>query len=395
MIRIRTLRHPSGRLCEPAELCKLRLEDTVAGHSAHVVYAQITHDRDLLLTLRTKRVSELGKRRKESAPALIVDNHILKISVSNVKSNAGFILDNDGDQYLPIDRGSVIFELILHGQSICRPAISQSDMYFMQSNSTDSIDCQPHFVKASISDGSTRFSVAVPQIAETGRIYNNGKQVRPKGTNEIQDSTPDLNIKTRQRDLSLLLTNDERFCIWSDFDDRIYIFCTNSGSLLYTLRHLVGVAAWALDRPLFKHASHRILDGKLPVELRVNHGIDAIAWNFNVAVGQERDPFCTMSITPLTSVGINLPIWLRELLLPGLDLVLISQDYYGILQAMKWHEVTLPSRHSQANKRRLLEFEMPLIYDYQEEVFDIQIGYATCWMPKDGQLLIVDFWPSW
>ena len=369
----------------------------MAGHSGHLVHAQITHDRDLLLTLRTERVLALGKRREKLVLARTMDDHLLKISVSKVKSNASILLDDDGDQYLPIDQDSVMFELNLPGQLICRPAVSQSDIYFLQSHSVKSNKCRPSFVKASISDGSIRFSVVVPLIAEAGRIYNNGKQVKPAGAREIQDSTPVLNIGIQDRDLSLLLTNDQRFCIWSefwsDYENRIYIFCTSSGSLLYTHDHLFGETSW-IPRNL------NLRDLKIPVGLRISH---SKTWGFNATRGlhaqqsQPRDPFCTMDISPL-SIGeyhaLVLPLWMRELVLPDLHPSLLETGkYLSTIQNLAPHPVTLPSRDNRATTRRLLEFERPL--GYLASLEDIQAGYLTYWMPGDDQLLIVDFWPNW
>ena len=188
LIHVRTLRHPSGLPCIPSELSKFRLGDAnfrlgdaVGARFGHLVYAQVTHDRDLLLTLRTRAVSARGRQRTNAASARGTDDHLLKISVSKVKTSSSILLDDDGDRYLSIGQDSVVYQLNFPDQLVCRPAISQSEMYFLQSQPMNSNECRPHFVKASISDGSTHFSVPVPEIAEAGRIYNNGKQVRATG----------------------------------------------------------------------------------------------------------------------------------------------------------------------------------------------------------------------
>lgn len=410
----------------------------MAARFGHLVYAQITHDGDLLLTLRTRAVSARGKQRENAASAHGTDDHLLKVSVSKVKTSSSILLDDDGDQYLSIDQDSVVYQLNFPDQLVCRPAISQSEMYFLQSEPTRSYECRPHFVKASISDGSTHFSVPVPQIAEAGRIYNNGKQVRATGEGEIQSSTPGFRIWVQDRDISLLLTNDQRFCIWSDIEFRVYIFCTGSGSLLYTQDRKWGELSWIhpnhsgfwltqrdpfntdrytiewpyccwkmdsdsppVGEPFFSDGLCNILDAaQVPVDLRVHRGLN---WDRNTAgelhawESQKIDPFCTMSISPLKIKeydAVDLPLWMRELVLPNLDpSFLESGKSFGILQKLPPYQVTLPSRDSRATERRLLEFDREL--SPSEEVYGTQAGYLTCWMPLDNHLLIVDFWPNW
>ena len=412
----------------------------MAGRFGDLVYAQITHDRDLLLTLRTEAVSARGRRRKNAASAHGTDDHLLKVSPSKVKPDFSIFLDDDGDRYRSIGQDSVVYKLDFPDQLVCRPAISQSEMYFLQSEPTRSYECRPHFVKASISDGSTHFSVPVPQISEAGRIYNNGKQVRATGNGEIQNSTPGLSIGVEDRDISLLLTNDQRFCIWSDIEFRVYIFCTGSGNLLYTRDRMWVALPWIrqnpnlsgfwltqrspfntdrytiewpyccwkmnsdsppIGEPFFICGLYNILDAaQVPVRLRVHHGIN---WDRNTAgalhawESQKIDPFCTMSISPLRIEehhAVDLPLSMRQLVLPDLDpSFLESGKYFGILVKLPPHQVTLPSRDIRATERRLLEFERPL--SFSEEIYNTQAGYLTCWMPLDNQLLIVDFWPNW
>ncbi|KAL8788049.1 MAG: hypothetical protein Q9195_007463 [Heterodermia aff. obscurata] len=312
-------------------------------------------------------------------------------------------------------------------------------MYFIQSQSMHSDECRPHFVKASISDGSILFRVPIPQIAEAGRIYDNGKQVRPTGKAEIQNSRPGVHIGIKDRDVLLLLTNDQRFCIWPASDYRIYMFCTGSGNLLHIQDPPRGALSWVrpnpnhsgfwitqrgpfnterftiewpfcfwnldgdspIDQPFFNYGLYNILDAaQAPVALRILQGT---TWDRNVAGGldawqsQKIDPFCTMIISPLRVAEYHargLPLWMRELVLPNLHpSFLETQEYFGLVQIFAPQPVTLPSRDSRATERRLLEFERPL--SYPEEVYDTQAGYLTCWMPSDDHLLIVDFWPNW
>ena len=438
LIHIRTLRNPSGSLCEPRELIKFRLDDEVARYAGRVVYAQITHDGDLLLNLRNKRISMPGKQTEVNLP-LITDDHLLKISVSQVKSNANVLRDKYGDQYLPVDQDDVMFDLSFPDQVICRPAVSQSGVYFLQSQSFESNRGQLRFVGVSISDGSPLFSVTVPCIAEAGQIFNNGKQFRAVGKQEKQNSTPGPNMYIQDRDISLFLTNDQQFCIWSGFENRIYIFCTRTGSLLYIqdreavatpqIRQSTNHSGFWLTkegpaakgpytieslfcctnmhddskvlRPLYYGEFGKVLDANIPVAVDIAEY--ALYFNQNLAgtvewEPQQRNPFCAMTISPLIVKEYHaqdLPTWMRQDVLPDLHpSILETEKTFKILEPLTTPRyVSLPPRGSQEFRRRWLEFERPV--GHVEEFYELQAGYVTGWMPNDQQLLIVDFWPVW
>ena len=106
------------------------------------------------------------------------------------------------------------------------------------------------------------------------------------------------------------------------------------------------------------------------------------------------DPFCTMSVSRmLWRTHDEPPRWMQKLVVPDLPPSMLDHSSYNTLKPSGSSKVTLPSRDGKTSERRLLEVELPL--RSVQEAYDFHNGYLTCWMPRDDQMIIVDFWPTW
>lgn len=96
------------------------------------------------------------------------------------------------------------------------------------------MESRPRFVKVSLTDSKIILSTSIPEIEEAGRILDKGRSVAPEGSNLKQTSTMGKPVDVPIRDFSLALTKNESTAIWSNRNMRIYVFCTETGNLVYT-----------------------------------------------------------------------------------------------------------------------------------------------------------------
>ena len=421
-ICVRTLRGPNGQACQFSDSTTFKLEEEIAGREIRTVFAQSLKDGDLLVTACSKPSSA------SSPDALHTDAVLMKVSLR--EENMKIYLNNDvGEHWYLIEEDNLAFRIEFPGQITCRPALGQDCAYFVQNRSTSTGKSQPRFTKVSLADGAILFSKIVPEIKEAGTIYDDGQSTIPETSDDAKASTPGRPIDVPRLDRQMVLTKSEDLAIWSDSGLRMYIFCTHTGTLLYTHdRHPNSSISmmpghdsfwysYYEDTPAgrcfthryccFSKAHRRVLFG-LPyyqnsltsaimddacLDVRVEHErynlLQATIRGSNVTV----DPFTAFRIGTMDwrkHFQEAVPQWVDRMVIPYLGHNHSNDQEYVVLEPrdIPYKLVTL------GRGSRVLEAEIPLA-GQETEKCEMVDGYLVYSNPTTDQFLLIDFFPEW
>ena len=313
----------------------------------------------------------------------------------------------------------VQWQLLLRG-SICKPAIGKDAVYFMEARPEGQFcgDHGPAFKKVSLATGIVSYSTFPPEINETGVFVRRDQEdnATSSGHSKVQTPTPGRKIQVAKLDTSLKLAGNETLAVWSDLNQRIHIFSTANGQILFTYNRqdhtTLAVSAikpqiWDIcSRPDIpgidavrlttydvrtealtysftsgekraQQAAPRFLDADRPVAFDLCHSM-------NILDDKTRDPFTTMEIVGLEKTISEDRITLGDVVRPEK----VEDD------SEESTFVTLPPKPGQGNKRRVLELEAPWMVG-KDDFFGLVDGYLIYHNLADKELIVVDFWPNW
>lgn len=327
------------------------------------------------------------------------------------------------DRLTKITRQVKQWTLELEG-SICKPAMGNDALYFMETRLKLHVSCGissgTAFKKVNLEDGKVRYSAFLPEVYETG-VYVRQDQVYkgPSSGPWIEKLTPGRQINVATFDTSLKLAGNEELAVWSDAKQRVHIFSTATGQILFTYdRHFESTLAVSATKPqlwdimnyvsvLGNHAirvttydtrtealipsytlGSDFIDN-VPLDESPFFDVDRpVAFGFhhsmNILDDNTRDPFSTIEIFGLEKAVFGEEIILGDVIRSGKN---DEEGYEGTL-------ITLPAVPSKGTKRRLLELETPWMVG-DDDFFGLVEGYLVYHHFADKELILIDFWPTW
>ena len=329
------------------------------------------------------------------------------------------------DRLVKITSHGQQWQLELNG-SICKPAIGENALYFVEARPQGQFydDHGPAFKKVDLMTGTILYSTFPPEINETGvfvrydrdgNIVTPGNLLTPTGGRSIQVATLDTSLK---------LAGKEEIAIWSDHNQRIHIFSTANGQILFTYNRLKNSAlvvstvkpqlwdisyrrsTYGIDSVRYanydgrtetlsyaftrgersfgrghREASHS-LDADRPIAFSRCHSMDLVD-------DKTRDPFTTIEI-----VGLEKNVSGETISLGDIVRQLKEGEEEDEDDDDDRTFVTLPPLPGQGPKRRVLEIETPW-NDDKNDFFGIVEGYLVYHNFTDKELIMMDFWPDW
>ena len=344
--------------------------------------------------------SQMGVRYVQLAPdgQLIVQLDYLPYSRMELDVLLG--LCKSEEILIKLSRDKAITWQVALKAMINRPAIGKDSIYYVQEQQESPSDlAQPAFFKADLKDGSIIYEVPLPSH---------------------------LIIRIAHHNTSLKLTADESLAIWTDLDNKAYVFSTATGELIY---------AW--DRPFSKDlvvssTKNKFWDVQLDFDnfgsVEESHVHIKSANPFMIErlclprahFGESRffdgDRLICGSLWHENPFPERYDLWppyrFRDMdvvdpftvinILAGPDSTSKYLEYSRLNPTRLYPydcfadktTITLPRRSTKERERRTLETELPwLIHD--GDYFGMCEDYLVLHSRSDQTLLLVDFWPTW
>lgn len=405
-ICVHTLRGPNGEACKISESTTFKLKKEIGNREMMTVFVQSLKDGDLLITACSKSPSSAG-----SPNALHEYTFLMRVSLREERMKY-YSNDDLGEYWYLIEEDNLTFGIELHGQIIGRPALGQDCAYFVQNRSTNTSKSQPRFTKISLADGTILFSKIMPEIKEAGIIHESGRSFTPELSDDAKVSNPGRAIEIPQLDRQMVLAKSEDFAIWSDPELRMYVFCTDTGTLLYTYDcdpdSSVTMCSFvngfwyrycrdSIAGPYFTHhfcsfskSQGRVLFGPPLlqdnetsalmddecIDLRVEHE------RYDRSVSQEWGD----TLDPFTKFRISTMEWLKAVMFnPDSE-----QEHHLVIEMrdLPYKLVTL------GRGTRYLEAEIPFSGS-DEDICQMVNGYLVYSNTLNNQLILIDFYPEW
>ena len=426
-IRVRILRGADGKACNFSEWTMFKLAKENGGRQSMPVFVQSFNNRDLFITACSKPPSSAS-----SPDALYQDTILMRVSPHEKQRMKYRNYPSVREVWYMIGEDNLKFKIDLAGQMICKPALGQDCAYFVQNRSTDTGRNQPRFTKVSTADGTILFSKTIPEIREAGIIHDNGRSFTPVHSHDAKASHPGRAIEVPDHDKQMELTKSEDVAIWSDEELRMYIFCTDTGTLLYTYdRHSNSSVSMCLSEdgfwygyqrpaPYGRYLTHyfctfsktqgRVLWGRPAFQYQKSGAypifgdqcVDVQVKHEHVKNPESMLRNSTLTMDPLTTFHIctmetrsyqreQVPKWLNWATMPRFNSNPVQeQQHYLLLEPRDKPYKRMKLKRGNRTLNASIHFG-----GRETESCQMVNGYLIYTNPRINQLILIDFFPEW
>ena len=420
-----------------------------------ILYVQITREGDLFVVYGAEKPSH-------DEMASYTDYSIIKFTTEKATPRVipGFGSKAGRMTHYYLENESVAAHYEFKNCVISKPAMGEKSLYFVRSDKVDPPEAdtenstsaqpsaRPFFTKVDLATGSIVFNTPIPEGLKLG-VQQPDKQVFDKPTDpDTPENTSEVHrISVSDQDTSLRLFKDEKAAMWIDNDDRVFIFSTTTGNVIYSFDKFDSVkvmvdtqasGAWftdfnvfeddnGADPPLtfwipmsFDDPSTPIKFGK-PIcspyspEVHNVHGqLMALAISKGAEASEHEKGHVNHEISKKLLVAFSLePFKIKNVVTEAdpepipltMDLQQIFEEAGTLLEDVKEvydydpdykDPIAITGPCSNKSTRRRL----PIVATHtpgarEEEETKVIDGYLTHWNPENEQLLVFNFFPEW
>ena len=309
--------------------------------------------------------------------------HLSCLEMSPTESKKVSPCLNRVEKLVKLSRGKDITWQITFNVVLNRPVVSEDAIYFVRDGQQPpSRLTKPAFCKVNLKDGKIIYETSLSSDLEVGIPHYN---------------------------TSLRLMADKSMAIWNDLDDKIHIFSTASGRVLYTFDQTTNADLvlsnaenkfWIIDR--YEGSIIGTYDKETSIFMLQALEIRPSRFNEPWCIDGDRPMIC--SLIHETSMPYHQYPWTRD------DLHATGTDPFTMMGIAAGHEsvqeylcrpnypqstyVTLPPRSAKEKERRHLEAELPWSV-HDGDFFGMCEDYVVFHDWSNKTFLLVDFWPPW
>ena len=391
-----------------------------------IVFVQLTREGDLLVTscleVTWSEDDELWDlkriyRTNYGITKFLTGEALAKLQFSSAASPTTYSLGS---------AKTIGFQREFTGQIICKPAVGQKSLYFVQNNGFNNylpetkVPNEPCFVCTDLTDGTELYRKPIQE--STGA--SDKSSYEPKQMHE--------------NDTSLCLIKQEAAAIWCPpFFLRAHVFSTATGDAIYSFSlqgtghikadlNLSGFwysdidfhgpyTVWVplkIDEQVTevafgKPTHYPLYQGVLNVDAqtmgleKVESEVDAITgpkYRSNADRRQALDAYMEFKLVPLELTRTGNFYGYGPIPAPFLELFRPHGSPHDLAEPSRMEKavepITLPLLADKAKPRRELTVSAPRWLSKDDQNYMVE-GYLVRWMPDNDQLLVFDFFPRW